>query len=39
MLKDLGRGLQPFSYWARHLNIIKRGNTYFAFYDLEAVAI
>jgi hypothetical protein len=37
MLEDQGGGLQQVSYWARKLNLIERGNTYYA-YDLEAWA-
>jgi hypothetical protein len=38
MLQDQGGGLQPLSYWARKLNLVERGNTYFAYY-LEALAV
>jgi hypothetical protein len=38
MLQDQGGRLQPVSYWARKLNPVERGNTYYA-YDLEALAV
>jgi hypothetical protein len=38
LLQNQGGGLQPFSYWARELNLVERGNTYSP-YDLEALAV
>jgi hypothetical protein len=38
MLQDQGGGLQPFSFWARKLNLAERGSTYSA-YDLETWAV